>query len=66
MFTGAFYSGGYFDGRHFSNNYVYNPDIPVILPDTAGRGGFDRGIGGTGSSYGFGSPIQPIVTQTTS
>jgi hypothetical protein len=30
--------------------------------DTGGRGGFDRGFGGPGSSYGVGRPKRAIET----
>lgn len=30
--------------------------------DVTGRGGFDRGVGGPGSSYGTGRPVRVIQT----
>jgi hypothetical protein len=30
--------------------------------DVTGRGGFDRGVGGPGSSYGQGNPVRVIQT----
>lgn len=53
------FNNGTFSSSYFSSNYLkgssttVNPDIPVV--NTFGRGGFNRGAGGPGSSYGTGS-----------
>jgi hypothetical protein len=49
----------------FSNG-VFSLSDPVVIPevpqvgDTSGRYGFDRGVGGVGSSSATGAPIQPL------
>jgi hypothetical protein len=56
---------GFFLARMFSNG-VFSLSDPVVIPevpqvgDTSGRYGFDRGVGGVGSSSATGAPIQPL------
>jgi hypothetical protein len=54
MFTNGTFSSSYFSSNYLSGTpVVIVPIVPTV--DTSGRGGFNRGAGGPGSSYGTGN-----------
>lgn len=53
---------GMFDTGYVSQWYFGEHTSAVIVPvDYSGRGGFDRGVGGIGTSYGVAYPEDPLA-----
>lgn len=57
MFKASYFASGYWNSKTFNNRSTSSGGgdsggSPVY--DTSGRGGFNRGQGGPGSSYGLG------------
>lgn len=53
MFKSNYFVGGYWKSKTFNNRSTSSGNISPVY-DTSGRGGFNRGQGGPGSSYGIG------------